>query len=144
MTEVSSNSYDNNGVGDGNLTETIAYPNGSTAPRVTDMFYDWRDRQVATKASVLLSGGVPNPSGEADAVHRPISYSVYDNLGEVTTQESFDGDGVSITSTDGVPNAPSSSLLRARRPAATTIRGGSTRAGPTASTPAAAPSARTP
>src|SRR5262249_1686655 len=39
---------------------------------------------------------------------------VYDNLGEATTQQQYDGDGVTITSTSGVPNAPSSSLLRAQ------------------------------
>ncbi len=54
MTEVSSNIYDNGSVGDGNLTETITYPDGNAGTnavgtaRVTLMNYDWRDRQVAS------------------------------------------------------------------------------------------------
>jgi RHS repeat-associated protein len=39
-------------------------------------------------------------------------YYELDNLGEVTAVDHYDGDGVSITSTSGVPNKPSSSLLR--------------------------------
>jgi YD repeat-containing protein len=119
MVEVSSNIYDNGGSGDGNLTESIAYAGGLAANRATLNFYDWRDRLVASKQGALVdSSGVPTPSSETDGVHRPISYATYDNLGEVTTQQSFDGDGVTITTptsgtTVGVPTAPSSSLLRA-------------------------------
>src|SRR5581483_511556 len=36
------------------------------------------------------------------------------NLGEVTQAQRYDGDGVTITSSGGVPQAPSSSLLRAQ------------------------------
>jgi YD repeat-containing protein len=106
MVMVSSEQYDGGGVGDGNLTEETEYPNDGTPNRVTDSFYDWRDRLVATK------GGVQ--STESTSVHRPITYLQYDNLNEVVSQQQFDGDGVSITSTSGVPNAPSSSLLRAK------------------------------
>ena len=49
MTEVSSYVYDNGGVGDDNLTQETDYPGGSAAPRVTQYFFDWRDRQVAEK-----------------------------------------------------------------------------------------------
>ncbi len=61
MTEVSSNIYDSGGVGDGNLTETIAYPDGNAGTnavgtaRVTLMNYDWRDRLVASQTGLTLS-----------------------------------------------------------------------------------------
>ncbi len=106
MVETSSFEYDGTSVGDGNLTQETDYPNDGTANRVTQNFYDWRDRLVATKGGVQTT--------ESTSVHRPISYVQYDNLSEVVSEESFDGDGVSITSTGGVPNAPSSSLLRAK------------------------------
>jgi RHS repeat-associated protein len=115
MVEVSRNVYDDGGIGDGNLTETIAYPGGGQADRATLNFYDWRDRLVANKQGAAVDGsGTPTPASETDGVHRPISYTVYDNLNEAVTQEAFDGDGVAVTSTAGVPDAPSASLLRAK------------------------------
>ena len=48
---------------------------------------------------------------ENDGTNRPITYTIYDNLGETVEQDQYDGDGVAITSTAGVPNAPSASLL---------------------------------
>jgi RHS repeat-associated protein len=115
MTEVSSNVYDNGGIGDGNLTETIQYPTGTTNPRVTQIFYDWRDRQVAAKAGVILNtNGTENLSAENDGTNRPITYTVLDNAGEAIEQDTYDGDGVAVTTTDGVPNAPSASLLRSK------------------------------
>ena len=45
----------------------------------------------------------------------------------MTEQQHYDGDGVTITSTGGVPNAPSASLLRASRQRALTIWAGSIR-----------------
>src|SRR5262249_34126258 len=69
-------------------------------------FYDWRDRLVATKQGVQ--------DNENDGTHRPIFYNVYDNLGEVITSQRYDGDGVTISTSNGVPNAPSASLLRAQ------------------------------
>jgi len=85
MVCVSSATYD----ADGNLTQSTAYQytgeastwHGSTPTvRVAQMFYDWRDRLVATKSGVL-----ENLSGEtSDGVQRPINYYVMDNLGEVT------------------------------------------------------------
>ncbi len=98
--------YDGGGVGDGNLTKVTEHPGLSQADRETDYFYDWRDRQVAVKAGV--------ESSESTSVNRPITYTDYDNLGEVTKIRTYDGDGVTITSTSGVPNTPSSTLLRSQ------------------------------
>jgi YD repeat-containing protein len=105
MLEVTSNVYDGGSVGDGNLTKDYAYPGGSAAMRETDLFYDWRDRLVATKSGVQTS--------EDTTTHRPIMYYSLDNLGEVTQAREYDGDGLTISSSGGVPSPPSSSLLRA-------------------------------
>jgi RHS repeat-associated protein len=106
MVRLTADVYDGGGVGDGDLTQETAYPGGSAAARVTDDYYDWRDRLVATKGGVQAS--------ENDGTHRPIWYYTYDNLDEVTRAQRYDGDGVTITSSGGVPQAPSSSLLRAQ------------------------------
>jgi RHS repeat-associated protein len=104
--------YDNNtlggstAVGDGNLTQIIHHPGGSAADRVMEQYFDWRDRLVATKQGAQ--------SSEDTTTHRPIIYNTYDNLDEITEVQRYDGDGVSITFTGGVPNAPSASLLRAQ------------------------------
>jgi YD repeat-containing protein len=106
MVEVSSNQWDFNGVGDSTLTQVMQYPGGSAAPRETLNYYDWRDRLVASKQGVQTN--------ENDGTHRPIVYNVYDNLGEVVTSQRYDGDGVIIIIGNGVPIAPSASLLRAQ------------------------------
>jgi RHS repeat-associated protein len=105
MTEVASFVYDNGGVGDGNLTQETLIPGGGQPNQVTDYYYDWRDRLVATQTGVGASSGT----------HAPIIYDTYDNLGEVTEEQTYDGDGVSSISTvAGVPQAPSASLLRSQ------------------------------
>jgi YD repeat-containing protein len=96
-----------NGVGDGDLTQVMEYPGGSAANRVDQIFYDWRDRPVATKSGVQAN--------EDTTTHRPILYSTLDNRGDVTALDQYDGDGVTITYTNGMPNAPSASLLRAHQ-----------------------------
>jgi hypothetical protein len=111
-TTTASYVYDNNtlggstAVGDGNLTQIINHPAGSAADRVTEQYFDWRDRVVATKQGAQ--------SSEDTTTHRPIIYNTFDNLDEITEVQQYDGDGVSITFTGGVPNAPSASLLRAQ------------------------------
>lgn len=106
MVKVREYEYDGGGIGDGNLTKVTEIPGGGAADRVTQTFYDWRNRAVATKSGV--------EGTELTSVNRPIVYTDYDNLGHVTKTRMYDGDAVSITSTSGVPNAPSSSLLRAQ------------------------------
>lgn len=110
---VSQNVYDNGAVGDGNLTAHVEYPTPPTPAnpnpadrRETDTFYDWRNRLVASKEGVQ--------SGEDTTTHRPILYRYYDNLGEVTAAERYDGDGLTISSVAGVPQPPGERYRRAR------------------------------
>ena len=131
MTKIQDNFYDTYdptvlAVGDGNLTRTVSYPTGTNSLRVTENFYDWRDRVVATKSGVLLDSNnrYSDPNNEtntANIIHRPISYYTYDNLSEVTKTERFDGDGITLTGTNhaalltaGVPSPISTTALRAR------------------------------
>jgi RHS repeat-associated protein len=109
MVEISANVYDAAGSGNGNVTQTTDFANGATNPRVTQNAYDWDDRLVATKSGVQAS--------ETDGLHRPIMYYHYDSLDRVIETDRYDGDGVSIyvdVDGDGTPDAPSSSLLRAK------------------------------
>ncbi len=106
MAEVRSYQYDNGGVGDGNLTQETDYPGLGAANRVTDYWYDWRDRLVAQKSGV--------ESNENDGVNRPIIVTTYDNLNEAIETQQYDGDGVTPQIVNGVLQALSSSLLRAQ------------------------------
>src|SRR5262249_18416495 len=107
MVKVREYEYDGGGVGDSNLTKVTEHPGLSAADRVSQTYYDWRDRAVAGKAR---GGGAEATT--ADPPRTPPRH--YDNLGEVTKTRMDDGDTVSITSTGGVPNAPAASLLRAQ------------------------------
>jgi len=104
MVQTVSYVYDNGGVGDGDLTQETDYPGDSAASRVMQKWYDWRDRLVAMKSGVQTS--------ETDGTHRPITYLTYDNLNEVVEAQQYDGDGVTISTVNGVPQAPAANLLR--------------------------------
>lgn len=106
LVQVSENVYDEGEAGDGNLTQAIQYPGGSAPAQVAQNWYDWRNRLVATKLGVQET--------EDTTTHRPISYSTYDNLNQVTQTQRYDGDQVTISSSGGVPQPPSASLLRAQ------------------------------
>jgi RHS repeat-associated protein len=105
MVKVADYEYDNGGVGDGNLTQMTEHPGGSAADRVTQSWFDWRNRTVAVKAGV--------ESSESSDVNRLLSYTNFDNLGEVIETRLYDADGVTPSIVDGVPQPLSSSLLRA-------------------------------
>ncbi len=96
------------GGGDGNLTSVTQYPGGGADPRVSQMFYDWRDRLVATKSAIDAS------ENASDNTHF-IYYTEYDNQDRPIADYTYDGDGVTIVDADnnGVPDKPSDSLLRA-------------------------------
>jgi YD repeat-containing protein len=106
MVQVTGNVWDGGGIGDSTLTQVTQYPGGSAPARVTQNYYDWRDRLVASKQGVQAN--------ENDGTGRPIFYTTYDNLGQAVESQRYDGDGVSITSTGGVPNPPSAALLQAQ------------------------------
>ena len=106
LVQVAAYTYDDNGVGNGNLTRSVALP-GIGANRVSEFAYDWRDRQVASKSGVEAT--------EDAATNRIVSYQSYDNLDQVISRSQYDGDGVSITAdadNDGVPDAPDASKRR--------------------------------
>ncbi len=96
------------GVGDGNLTQVTEMPGGGTANRVTQHFYDWRDRRVIT-----ISGG--QGSG-TDYTNRQMVHYTLDNLGRVTTRQQYHADGYSVTDSpaDGVPDTPPDSRRRVK------------------------------
>jgi YD repeat-containing protein len=112
MTALTQNLYDGATsttspvVGDSNLTQTTDFSgSGAGHPdRTSQLFYDWRDRLVARKDGVQTT--------ETAGVNRPIFYTTYDNLDEDIQDQRFTGDGVTITYSNGVPVAPSASLLR--------------------------------
>ncbi len=128
MVELTATIYDNGFVGDGNVTGQLSFPAGSSYSNVQDtaMFYDWQDRLVATKSGVLLSSGYSeNLSGElTDGTNRPLVVDTLDNLGEVTEEQTYNGNGVAIdTSTGAAVFTPPTgvtlaSLLRAQTAAA--------------------------
>src|SRR5690349_7793732 len=92
------------------LSPFILHANGAQQPSTTiQTLFDWRDRAVEQKVGIQFS--------ETDSAHRPITYYTFDNLDEVVQRDRYDGDGVSLDTigfTNGVPNAPCASLLRAR------------------------------
>ena len=119
------------------------------------MFYDWQDRLVATKSGTLvteesslgtakrgfqvdgLSGWlVFDPAAKVRGAIRPSARSP--TMCSTTWARSpaeyvYAGNGVSLTSTDGVPDQPSAGLLRAETTTGTTPKASSTRARSTAS-----------
>jgi YD repeat-containing protein len=103
--EVSCCQYDNGGGGDGNLMQETAYPGLGAANRVTDYWYDWRDRLVAEKSGVQ--------SDEIDGTNRPIIITAYDNLDEVIETWQYEGDGVTPQFLNGGLIYIDPSLLRA-------------------------------
>ena len=106
MVKVTEVEYDGGAAGDSNATKVTQYPGGAAAARITQTWFDWRDRPVAVKAGVEAT--------ESASVNRPISYADYDNLGQVVTTRVYDGDAVTVTTTAGVPVAPAAGLLRAQ------------------------------
>jgi uncharacterized delta-60 repeat protein/RHS repeat-associated protein len=114
MKTVETREYDGGGIGDGNLTKITADPSagdtviGAADDRVTQNWYDWRNRLVASK------GGIQ--SSEGTDVQRMLTYYTLDNGGRVRSVETFDADNVTITTgSNGVPVAPNESLRRSKQ-----------------------------
>jgi RHS repeat-associated protein len=108
LVKVAEVEYDGGGVGDSNATKMTMFPGGGAANRVSQAWYDWRDRAIAGKAGVEAS--------ESTATNRPIQFTQYDNLGQSISSEVYDGDAVTIVDAgnDGVPDRPAASLMRAK------------------------------
>jgi RHS repeat-associated protein len=109
MVKVSETEYDHGGIGPGNVTKQTLIPGGGAANRVTQTWYDLRNRPIWTKSGVEGS--------ESTSTNRPISITEYDNLDRVVKSQIYDGDTVTVTdsNSDGVPDSlPSSSLLRSQ------------------------------
>ena len=70
MVEVSSNVYDNGGVGDGDLTEVIQYTHSNSPNEVTKYYYDYRDRPVVEEDGVGASGNAAC-AGHRDDLQQP-------------------------------------------------------------------------
>jgi RHS repeat-associated protein len=97
MTEVKSFIYDNGGIGDSNLTETIQYPDGNTAGTqdVTVHSYDFEDRQIAEETGLTLNGsGAPVTSGTDP--YPQITVWTLDNLADVLATLRFNGGFTSL------------------------------------------------
>jgi YD repeat-containing protein len=119
MLQVAAYEYDGgaSNVGDGNLTKATLSPRGGATDRVSELYFDWRGRLVASKSGVQGGSEAMTPD-----VQRMITYSEYDNLGNAIALETYDGDAQTITriqeeggaDSDGVPNRPSSSLMRSK------------------------------
>ena len=109
MTQVAAYEFDNGGAGNGNLTRETWFPGGGAAARVMQHSYDWRDRRVLTKTAASAS-----PDTEDSQMNRPVVFRAIDNLGRVTAQRVYDGDGVIIADVngDGVPDEPAAARLR--------------------------------
>jgi hypothetical protein len=52
MVKVKEYEYDNGGTGPGNVTKVTEFPGGGAANRVTQTWYDWRNRPVVVKQGV--------------------------------------------------------------------------------------------
>ena len=89
LVELNATEYDYGDVGDGLVTSESEMLGSPYDNRVTEMSYDWRDREIATKSGVQGS--------ESTSVNRPISYQVLDNLGEATESDMYFGDACRST-----------------------------------------------
>ncbi len=112
MTKVSEIQYDKNLVGDGNVSQVTQYvsdPNATghdaSTDRVTKMYYDWQDRQVASDNTISTTSNTLN------------------NLGEMTDQKIYDDSVGTITVTNGVLTLPASIALRGEKEAQYDARG---------------------
>ncbi len=105
MVQLTATTYDNGGVGDSNVTGQLSFPDGASTSNVQDtaMFYDWQDQLVATKSGILLNSDTSeNLSGElTDGTNRPLVVDTLDNLGDVTEEDTYNGNDVSVDTSSG-------------------------------------------
>ncbi len=120
MVQVASQLWDNGGPGDDTLTLETSMPTGlPTDNRVVQHWYDWRDRQVATKSGVDLQGN----SSEDTSTHRPLQVCLLDNLGACVLAQMYDSDQWSPSIVAGVLSGLQAGQLRAQTATAFDERG---------------------
>ena len=128
LTYVESEQYDNNQVGDGDLTRTNQYTSlryGGYTGRDTTSYYDWRDRLVAQDDGILLTyNSLNNTLAQDNGLQ--ITYNTLDNQGEVTQSDVYDATlpNTGIVIANGVPQPPgNANALRAQTSTAYDNRG---------------------
>ncbi|MGL6077106.1 MAG: RHS repeat-associated core domain-containing protein [Fimbriiglobus sp.] len=108
-TTVNEYVFDQNKVGDGNVTLSTTYPGFGQVPLETATLYDWRNRPVFTKSG---KEGTGLPSAQDAKINRPLTRNYYDNLNRVIRSDVYDGDGVTPVIDEGVPQNLPTTLLR--------------------------------
>jgi len=107
MVDVEDRQYDI----DGDLTTTTAHPTGSPSDdRVTEHWFDFADRCIATKSGVQ--------STESTGVGRLLTVESLDDRGLPTSTATYAADNVTMSLTDGVWSVPSETQLVAYSTAA--------------------------
>ncbi|HKB01509.1 MAG TPA: hypothetical protein VKD90_04775, partial [Gemmataceae bacterium] len=106
MVQTAAYEYDGGGVGAGNLTKVTVKPGGGQPDQVSQTWYNWRNFPVASKDGV--------EGTEASWVNRPLVVTTFNNLGEVTRTEQYDGDQLTPTITNGEFVPLSTAARRAR------------------------------
>jgi RHS repeat-associated protein len=89
----------------GNVNVTIQHPGGSQPDRIAVTAFDWQGNQVLSEGG-LVTGSNSTP--------RAITFDHYDNQGELTEADQYDGTSDTLAAvgfTSGVPNTPTSALL---------------------------------
>ena len=89
----------------GELIQTMQDPDSATPSlgdaadlRVTQYLYDWQGDVIATKSGVLLDdGGAPIPRREDTITQRPLTFTQYDDGGQVIAGYTYNGTGIGLS-----------------------------------------------
>ncbi len=98
MVLVTAHQYDDGGVGDSNLTETVNYPSSSDSGRATVYYYDFRDRMIAMMTGAIEAADtIGSPAADTASNDTFVSYYTLDNLGEATETDTYNAEGAPVT-----------------------------------------------
>ena len=113
MSRAAEYEYDLGGTGDGNLTKMVQYPGGLAAPRVSLMYYDWRDRSIATHGGLTLTNSdgdtqltIKDNAAEDAGTPSIIGWTDYDNLGQAVVRKQYAGASTDANLNDGALAEP--------------------------------------